>query len=159
MWLINGVAVLQAVLVCGTALPLSSQQPSISIESKNPVVGAGQPIQVHIVLKNTTDRQFTVFRSIGGSRGELHYSISVIDPDGNPATRTAYGTAVQKNQVFPLSRIMKTILPGEDVDENVDISRLFEMGAGGEYSVQVTRASPLNPSVILKSNRLSITVR
>lgn len=145
---------------CCSVFPLASQQPTISIDSKSPTVKLGYPIQIHIVLKNTTDRKFTVFRSTGGGSGEQYYSVSVIGPDGNSAASTEYGTAMEKNrdQIVPLSRKMVTVAPGADVDEYVLINRMFDMHAPGTYIVQVSRASPLDPATILKSNMLAIKV-
>jgi hypothetical protein len=53
---------------------------------------------------------------------------------------------------------MKTIAPGADVAEYVFINEMFDMTGAGTYVVQVSRASPFDPTVILKSNTLAITV-
>ena len=146
--------------LCSTALPQASRQPSISIEAEKPTFELGQPMQIHIVLKNTTERQFTVFRSTGGGSGELYYSVSVIGPDGKPAAFTEYGAAMEKNrgQLPILSRKMVTVAPDASVDDNVTVSKMFNMAPAGTYVVQVSRASPLNPTVTLKSNKLTINV-
>jgi hypothetical protein len=141
------------------ALTQAPQQPTITIESKNPTVESGLPIPLHIVLKNTAERQFTVFKSVGGARGEQYYLISVTGPDGSPAALTEYGAAAQKYVgMVAGSRIMKHLAPGEETDEYVMISHMFDMGATGTYVIQVSRASPLDPAIILKSNTLTITV-
>lgn len=144
--------------LCCAAFPLASQRPTISIESKDLTVQSGRPIVIHIILKNTTDHDFTVLRSVGGSHGELYYSISVTSPDGNPAILTEYGAAIQKNQGFPGSRIIKTLAPGEDVEEYVDISKMFDVTSAGTYVIHASRGDPLNPRIILKSNALVIKV-
>jgi len=144
--------------VCCTALSQASQQPTITIDSKSSTIKLGEPIDVHIVLKNTTNREFTVFRSPGGGRGEQYYSICVTGPDGSLAAPTEYGAAAQKHQPVPGSRIMKTIAPGGDVEEYVLISRMVDMSTPGTYAVQVSRASPFDPSVTLKSNTLTINI-
>ena len=145
--------------ICCAAFTQAQQQPSITIESKNPTVESGQAIHVHIVLTNTTGREFTVFKSVGGGLGEQYYSISVTGPDGNPAALTEYGAAAQKNVgVVSGSRIMKKVALGANVDEYVTISRMFNMTLAGKYVVQVSRPSPFNPSIILKSNNLTIRV-
>lgn len=143
---------------CCIALPQASQQPTISIESKSSTVQLGHPIRIHVVLKNTTDREFTVFKSVGGGRGEQYYSVSVTDPDGNPAALTEYGAVVQKHQAVPGSRIMKTIAPGGTTDEYVTVNEMFKLTATGTYVVQVSRPSPFDPAIILKSNDLAIKV-
>jgi hypothetical protein len=119
---------------------------------------AGHPVSVHIVLKNVTSQEFSVFRSVGGTRGEFHYSISVAGPGRTPAPLTKYGESVQKNGAFLISRIRKTVAPGEAVDENVMIDRMFDMSAAGAYTITVSRPSPLDPAITLKSNTLAITV-
>jgi hypothetical protein len=146
--------------LCCTALPQASRQPSISIEARKPAFELGQPIQIHVVLKNITNRQFTVFRSTGGASGEQYYSVSVIGPDGKPATLTEYGAAMERNrdQIVPLSRKMVHVAPGGDADDNVTISGMFNITAAGTYVVQVSRRSPLNPTVTLKSNKLTINI-
>ena len=146
--------------LCCPALPQVSQQPTIAIESKNITVASGQPIQIHIVLNNTTDRSFTVFRSGGGASGEQYYSVSVIGPDGDPAALTEYGAAMEKNrhQIVPLYRKMVTVAPSASVDDNVTVSKMFNMTAAGTYVVQVSRPSPFDRSIILKSNTLAIKV-
>jgi hypothetical protein len=53
---------------------------------------------------------------------------------------------------------MVTVAPGEAVDDNVTVSRMFDMTATGTYFIQVSRASPLDPAIILKSNIITITV-
>jgi hypothetical protein len=38
------------------------------------------------------------------------------------------------------------------------ISRMFDMTPAGTYVVQASRASPLDPAIIIKSNTLTISV-
>jgi len=144
--------------ICCAALTQATQQPTITIGSKNPTFESGQPIQVHIVLKNTASQSFSIFRTPGGVRGELFYSISVTGPDGNPAPLTKYGEAAQKHGLIPLCRTMKVIAPGQTIDSNANVERMFDMTPAGTYVVQASRASPLDPAVILKSNTLTISV-
>lgn len=156
-------AIISLVLVVGatcTALTQAPQQPTLTIETKSPTFEVGQQIQVHIVLKNTTERAFTVFRSTGGGSGEQYYSICVTGPNGNSAAFTEYGAAIEKNrnQIVPLSRKLVTVAPGEETDEYALISRMFEMTTAGTYTIQASRASPLDSSATLKSNVLTITL-
>ena len=146
--------------ICYPALPQVLQNPTIAIESRNATVESGQAVQVHIALENTTSQEFTIFRSTGGGSGELYCSISVIGPDGHPAASTEYGAALEKNRhaINPLSRKMVHVAPGETVDDNVTVSKMFNMAAPGTYLVQVSRSSPFDPAVILKSNTLEIDV-
>lgn len=56
------------------------------------------------------------------------------------------------------SKIMKHLAPGKDVDKYVTISHMFDMTQTGTYAIQASRASPLDPTVMLKSNTLTISV-
>ena len=147
-----------AMAMCCAIFPQITQQPTITIDSKSQNFSSGEVIPIHIVLKNTTDQNFSVFRSIGGTLGEAFFSISVTGPDGNAATLTKYGEAIQKKEVTPISRIMKTVAPGESIDENIIVDHMFNMTLPGTYVIQVSRASPLDPAVTLKSNTLTIGV-
>jgi SOS-response transcriptional repressor LexA len=53
---------------------------------------------------------------------------------------------------------MKTLAPGQDVDEYVELTQMFDTSEPGTYILQVSRPSPLDPAIILKSNTLTITV-
>ena len=145
-------------LFCSVLLA-ASRQPTISIASQRTAYVLGQPIRIRVVLRNTTDREFTIFQSVGGVRGEQYYSVSVIGPGGKPAVITAYGAVVLKHISVAGSRIMRMVKPGGAAKvEYVTVSRLFHMVAPGTYLVQVSRPSPLDSAVILKSNRLTIKV-
>ena len=57
-----------------------------------------------------------------------------------------------------MSRLMVILKPGEKLEEDSTISDIFDMKSAGTYKVIVTRPSPLEHNVILKSNEISITV-
>ncbi|MDE3163119.1 MAG: hypothetical protein KGL64_07655 [Acidobacteriota bacterium] len=158
MRLTRSLILLSMFAACCTTLLPAAQQPVITIDSKTQAVKLGQPIYIHIVLKNTTDRQFTVVRSVGGARGEQNYRISVIDTHGGPAARTKYGEAREKHPEVNGSRSTKTLAPGQDVDEYVELTQMFDMSEPGTYILQVSRLSPFDRAVILKSNILAIKV-
>lgn len=145
--------------VCCFAPAAVSRQPAIIITSQSATYVSGQPVRIQVSLRNTTDRGFTIIQSVGGGSGEQYYSVSVIGPDGKPAALTAYGAVVLKHIPVAGSRIMRTVKPGGTAKaEYVTVSRLFDMTAPGTYVVQVSRPSPSDSAVILKSNRLAIEV-
>jgi len=137
--------------ICCVAFPLVAQQPTITIEAKDTTVLVGQPLRIRIILKNTTDKEFTVRRSVGGGHGEHYYSITVIDPDGKPTARA-------NQPAIAGSKMLKTVAPGGDVDEYVLLNDMFNMTSPGAYVIQATRSSPFDPAITLKSNLLSINV-
>jgi hypothetical protein len=140
-------------------VPQAKQQPTITVDSKSQTYSSSDPIKVHVVLKNTTSQSFSVFRSVGGAYGEANFSISVTGPDGNPAPLTEYGEAAKKHSLMPISRIMKTVAPGEAIEENINADRMFDRGSAGKYAIQVSLASPLDSAIILKSNVLTIVIK
>lgn len=144
--------------LCCAALTQAPKQPTITINSKSQNFSFGEPIKVHVVLKNTTSQSFSIFRSPGGARGDVFFSASVTGPDGNPAPLTKYGEAIKKHNIPPQAPITKTVAPGEAIDENIDVGRQFDMNSAGIYVIQMSRASPLDPALTLKSNTLTINV-
>jgi hypothetical protein len=155
----QGILLLLILGVCCFAPGAALRQPTISIAARRAAYVSGRPIRIRVVLRNTTDREFTIFQSVGGGSGEQYYSVRVTGPDGKAADLTAYGAAVLKHVPVPGSRIMRTVKPGEAAKvEYVTVSRLFDMTAPGTYVVQVSRRSPLDSAVVLKSNTLTIEV-
>ena len=144
------------VLVFGMVLTAVSQvqQPAITISSSKQTEKQGSPIQIHVVLSNKTQESFSLFKSVGGAHAELYYTVKVLAPDGKEATLTPYGRSVEQRQIMPISRIRKTVNPGESMGEDFDVSRIFEMSTPGKYQIQVGRPNPLKPSSDLKSNVL-----
>ncbi len=148
-------------LVLGTSLAAVAhiQQPAITISTSKVTVQQGSQIQIHVVLSNQTEEFFSVFKSVGGARGELYYTVKVLAPNGKGASLTSYGKSIEQRGIMIISRIRKTVIPGESIEEDIDVSCMFEMSTPGKYQIQVSRPNPLKPSSDLESNVLNLTIQ
>lgn len=143
-----------AAVACGQA-----QKVTITISAPQAEVKVGAPILLHIVMTNLSQQVIYVPRGATGRvRGERYNFISVSDSQGNAPPTTQYGKAIRYPGAEAMSRLMVILKPGEKLEEDSTISDIFDMKSAGTYKVIVTRPSPLEDNVILKSNEISITV-
>lgn len=146
-------ALVMAVLAHGQA-----QQITITISSPQAEVKTGAPVLLHIVLANLSGKEVRVFRNPGYRNAERFYSISASDSGGNARPATSYGDAILNKSAHAGSKIQSTIKPGEKLEEDATISDIFDMKEAETYRVVVKRPNPLNPSVSISSNEISIAV-
>lgn len=87
-------------LVSPTADRAQDIPPSFSIAISVPrsVVKVDSEIPMHILLKNTSDREISIPQENGG-RGEFAYTINVKDQTGNEPPETEYLAAVKGKNV------------------------------------------------------------
>jgi hypothetical protein len=142
-----------AAVACGQA-----QKVTITISAPQAEVKVGAPILLHIVMTNLSQQDIYVPKNAARARAERYYFISVFDSEGNAPPTTQYGKAIRYPGAEAMSRLMVILKPGEKLEEDSTISDIFDMKSAGTYKVIVTRPSPLEDNVILKSNEISITV-
>ncbi len=135
-----------------------ARQVTITISTSQTEVKAGVPVNLEIVLANLSQQDIHIFRAPGHEHAELFYSISVCRGDGSAAPMTTYDDAINNRGARPISKIMTTIKPGEKLKEYATISDIFDMTVAGKYEIVVKRPDPLDPRVLIRSNRISIDV-
>ena len=133
----------------------STQPFNLKISTSQTVVKSGAPVLLHIVLTNLSQQNITVFKSPGWGSAQRHYFISVTDSVGN---ETSSGDYILKKEGRSGSRIMVTLKPGDQLEEDATISKMFDLKSSGLYQVFVKRQSPLDPDVFIQSNVISMTV-
>ncbi len=111
-----------------------------------------------VSLLNNTDHDLKVWKSVGGIHAEQFYDIVMSDSNGSPAPRTDYGLALESHQVYPSSRILKTLRPGESLNETMDLSKIFVIAKGEGYKIDVSRRDTFGLSKVAHSNSLQISV-
>ena len=154
----NVVLVAVQALVLAAVARGQAQQVTITISAPQAEVKVGAPILLHFVMTNLSQQVIYVGRD-AARHGERYNIISVLDSEGNAAPTTQYGKAIRYPGAEVMgSRIMVILQPGEKLEEDSTISDVFDMKSVGTYKVSVTRPSPLEDNVILKSNEISITV-
>jgi len=154
----NVVLIALQALVLAAVAPGQTQQVTITISAPQAEVKAGAPVLLHIVMTNLSRQDIYVPKNAARARAERYYLISVFDSEGNAPTTTQYGKAIRYPGAEAMSRLMVILKPGEKLEEDSTISDIFDMKSAGTYKVIVTRPSPLEHNVILKSNEISITV-
>ena len=151
----NLVLIAVQVFVMAAVVRGQTQPITITISTSQTVVKAGAPVLLHIVLANLSQQSITVFKSPGWGSAQQHYFISVSDSVGN---ETSNGDYILKKEGRAGSRIMVTLKPGDQLEEDATISKMFDLKSSGIYQIFVKRQSPLDPDVFIQSNLISITV-
>ena len=135
-----------------------AQRITITISAPQTEVEIGAPVLLHIVLANLSRQDIYVYKAPGAGNAEIYYSISVFDIEGNARPTTTYGNAILNGGGRIGSRIGVMLKPGEKLEQDATISNLYDMKSVGVYRVIVKRPNPLDPTITLKSNEISITV-
>jgi hypothetical protein len=130
----------------------------ILISAVSPTVKAGTEIRIHAVFKNASDKAMWIPRS-DSSDAEMNYTAQVRDKSGKDASETDYGHAVRTGRVSSSSVIKVFLQPGETMEEDMVLGKLFDLSVPGEYEVQLSRIIPDDPKGgTVKSNKITITV-
>lgn len=130
----------------------SKQQPfSIVATPVNSSVPVGGAIDIKIRLTNNSDHEINVSGSWEHSM-DMSYSYYVRDSNGNSPERKKHeGPITDTGKVRSLS-------PGQSVDETTNVSETYEMSTPGEYVIQLSRQAPDDPKTVVKSNKITVTV-
>lgn len=156
--------ILAALLLVATSAVLvlaqdrAAKQPfTIAISPVNATVKAGADVWIKVQLTNTSKQDLDTSANISDLTG--------LDPNFVPQVRDSRGHLAPK-RVYPhpelagghpvLDRILR---PGENLAEEQNVSRLYDMTRPGEYVIQVSRDVPkeLGKGTV-KSNTITITV-
>lgn len=162
-----------AVLVACARLALAQNTPSVDqkasftmrIHLKDDTVKRGSEVQVWVELTNISTEPIWLWRS---RTGPPPYTIKIADRQGRPASLTAKGRAFQKGKAvilesgrivraFPGSGAQVSIVPGETVQDSVNIDEQFDLTQPGTYTIQLERVDPVT-KVRVKSNAVTMTV-
>lgn len=131
---------------------------TITISADHGIIRVGDEARVHVVLTNISDQDLVVRRSVDPYSAEQHYTIRVRDKDQKDAPETEYGRRAMQRQLIG-SDSAKILKPGEKLEEDTVLSRVFGLTSPGEYGVQFLRPVSDNPKAeVVKSNTITITV-
>jgi len=144
------------------------KQPAFSIAISAPdLISAGSEPKLSIVLKNTSDHEIMLGRSVQPDHGELHHDVEVRDDKGDLAPETEYhrkikgrlpatpGKAPPPPNVW--SDILTSIKPGETRNDDLTISKLYDLSKPGKYTIQVSRFDE-DTKAVVKSNTITVNV-
>jgi hypothetical protein len=127
------------------------------------MVKAGSPVRVKITTTNTSDREVVYYET-----GPWHYNIYVRDATGAYAPDTPEGLGKHPwsprrtggGGVFsgPSFRFRLAIGPGKKQEDEVDVTKEYDLSKPGKYTVQLERPDPENKGQWLRSNTITVTV-
>jgi hypothetical protein len=155
-------------LVSAIALLVSAAFPSqqehrffsVTIGTQHEVVKSGEDFHLLITITNTSDREIK-FAEVPGDppAAEFQSSIEVRDNKGRSATETEYARSLKKNPRPRGSRVTWVLRPGESLEEDAALTRLFDLRRPGTYTISAYRKTPEHLGMgTVKSNTISIVV-
>ena len=152
-------------LPIGLAASQAGETPfSVIITGPQKPVKTGTEVKVKIVLKNTSDREFTLAKTNAVSQAEFHFLVAVRDSHGQPAPDTEYGRGImgreiKKRVIIFAGDAFFTLKPNETLEDEAIVNKLYDLSRPGKYFIQVTRQFPeqLGKGQV-KSNTIEITV-
>jgi hypothetical protein len=128
----------------------------ITISTPQAVVRSGGEVKVKIALKNISDHEISVSRSIGEDQGELHNDILVTDEHAKLLTKKK-ATTSDPNFVIVDSTIFVRLRPGDVFKDGIIVSNSHDVTKPGKYTIQVERLDD-ESKILVKSNTIIVTV-
>jgi hypothetical protein len=144
------------------------KQPAFSITINAPdVISAGSEPKLSIVLKNTSDHEIMLGRSVQPDQGELHHDVEVRDDKGDLAPETEYHRKIKgrlptiPGKAPPPPNVSSVIFipmkPGETRKDDLTLSKLYDLGKPGKYTIQLSRFDE-DTKAVVKSNTITVNV-
>jgi hypothetical protein len=175
------------------ALPQGDQAPfSITINGAKNVFEAGSEVRIRLVFKNTSGEEIPYGRSLGTgveTQGELFTDVEVRDAKGGLMPKTKYYRALrgepdtganlsaqeksgaapatsdppEPRPTFQGSFVGFMLKPGESREEEIVVSKLYDLGQPGQFAITTSRrlsvpATDPRSKLVAKSNTLMITI-
>jgi hypothetical protein len=151
--------ILLYVSFCFGAAPESTKQVQVLTLSITPThqaatVGAG--VSVKSKLTNQTNHEIEFF----DTKFDCDYAVEVRDDKGRLAPQTSYKRQLNCNATAGDTRnILVSLKPQESVEEDILITKTYDLNRPGSYAVQVFRKVPPGLSKqSIKSNIVGITI-
>jgi hypothetical protein len=131
---------------------------SVTISTPEATVSVGSGAKLKIVFANNTEKE--LHSPYGGpGRGGPVFDIEIRDTKGNPVSETPYGLKMHGKDPHPFSGSVfrATSRPGETIEEEVALSKEYDLSKPGKYTVHVREKHPVFQAV--KSNMITIIVK
>jgi hypothetical protein len=139
-----------------SAAPRQSTIEPFSLTISGPaVVRIGMPVNVKIVVANTSNHEISLLES----SPECDYSTEVRSEGGAAPETDHKRQLVCTGATHVTRRFLKRLQPGESLVDHIVVSILNDMARPGRYSIQVLRKVPaeLGPETA-KSNVINVDV-
>ena len=129
---------------------------SITLRSKDALVKSGSSVWVKIQITNNSGQDLDESGSINGMTGaDPNLSFDVRDEDGKVKQKKIH----KHPELASGKPINCTIAPGQTLNEEQDVTRLFDASEPGKYLIQVSRrVSDAEKDKFVTSNTITVTV-
>jgi hypothetical protein len=156
------ITVLMTLLGRATAQTRSSASFSLMIQAPSTVFKIGAPVELRIILKNTSDHEIQIWRNALGQEG-LVYKLDVKDEHGKVPPTTKFKESLKglENPAYltpqtpiKISGAWVPLKPGNTLTDPINVSRLYDLRPG-RYSLQVQRLDDESKTTV-KSNTVHV---
>lgn len=130
---------------------------SVTISTPEPIVTAGADVKLKIIFANNTGKD--LHYAVGGpARGGPAFDIDIRDGEGKPVPETTYGLKMHGKDPRPFSGSVfsTTVHPGETIEQELILSKEYDLNKAGKYTVQVKEKNSVFQNV--QSNTITITL-
>jgi hypothetical protein len=129
---------------------------TLVLTSKEPKVGLGNDVWVKIVWTNTSKVELNASSYWdSGSGRDYSYILDFRNGDGDPVAKIPNKSGIPPT----FSAGFGTLKPGESRNNEIDLSRIFDLSHPGDYALQVSRRAPKElGGGVIKSNKITITI-
>jgi hypothetical protein len=132
---------------------------SVTIVGPKASVSVGSDVRLKVTFVNNTEQDIRYPGAGLPTRNGPVFDIDIRDSGGKPAQETTYGLRMHGKDVRPWSGgsvFAATAHPGDKIEEELILSKEFDMSNPGDYTVQVRERNP--KLQVVKSNSITITV-
>jgi|SRR5580692_1777635 hypothetical protein len=135
---------------------------SVTISAASETVKVGSELRIKILITNKSDHEILLGKPAGkAGQGEFLNLIEVRDERGNAVPKTRYYRQIRGEEYVPVGVYVSTIgfsvKPGESMEEEAIVSKLYDLDKVGKYRIQTQHDDPDNKALV-KSNTITVTV-
>jgi hypothetical protein len=124
----------------------------LGISSDDTLTHGGDPVRLHIALRNTLDQSVAVPSVFLGQ----NLQVKMIDTKRTPVSLTELGKTVQAASLSILSA--KTIPPHSVLSGDISLDKIYDLSRAGAYSIRATAGNSLQDVEPLETPPLTIQV-
>jgi hypothetical protein len=139
---------------------------SLTISLPQSVVKSASKVELDITKKNISEHDLMCETVVGTA--EEDYDVIATDGEGKPAVETKYGRKIHGKEPYKgtsRSSFIRTLKPGEEVQEHLFVNRIYDLSQPGKFTIQVqvpiyandADAKSHRPTYV-KSNAVTVTI-
>ncbi len=153
-----GVRLFIPLLLASTAAFAQAERPfALFIRTQEPTTKAGSEVNIWVTLENTSPHEIGILKSAP----ELNYSVEMRDLSGKAVPDTEYGRKLKAAETVGISTssVIIPLKPNEIIEDQITVSKLYEMAQPGKYMVRVLRVIPPDLGTgAVSSNTITVVV-